>query len=199
MNTYPCGAAVPDTRCLATPTYPARECTSYAAWMGSQKWGQTWPLNWGNAGNWPNAARKVNGFSVDGFPAIGSVMALGPGINGAGPVGHVGWVERIIDSHSIWVSEYDFLNRFGYDERQFPIVGALFIHLPRPNPITEVEPVFIAAGPPAAGAFLVFENGQSVPIGAPSTVTNLQNSVLKIPSIAVDQEFINGLAVIRAK
>ena len=145
MNTYPCGAAIPDSRCLATPTYPARECTSYAAWMGSQRWGRTWPLAWGNAGNWPNAARRVVGFRVDTVPEVGSVMALGPLVNGAGQVGHVAWVEGI-GADTVTVSEYDFSIRFGYDVRDFPIVGALFIHLPE----AELQP-YLATTTRAAG------------------------------------------------
>ena len=47
------------------------------------------------------------------------------------------------------------------------------------------------------GDYLVFENGLSVPIGAITTVTDLQ-AALRIPVVNVDTEFIAGLKALVA-
>lgn len=130
MTLYPCRFATPDAECPQTPTYSARECTSYAAWRGSEVLQRQWPKDWGNATNW-RAAAHYAGFRVDTTPEVNCIMALAPNTNGAGPMGHVGWVVGV-EAATVVVQEYDFLVRFGYDERDFPIHGAEFIHLPQP-------------------------------------------------------------------
>jgi hypothetical protein len=109
-------------------------------------------------------------------------MALAPNVNGAGKVGHVGWVVSV-ETQTVVVQEYDFLVRFGYDERDFPIAGAQFIHLPQPphptpeptpipNPATEddMQPVIVNVNA-AIGSYLLFPNGEYVGIASGPDLT----------------------------
>jgi hypothetical protein len=128
--TYPCFGNTPNAACAATPTYPSRECTSYVAWMGSQVLGKEWPTSWGDAMFWPDHAAAM-GWTVNRSPAVGSVMCLSSEVNGAGSMGHVAWVIGV-ERNTVEVSEFNFLTPYGYDERDAPIAGAQFIHLPEP-------------------------------------------------------------------
>ena len=137
MSSYPCFQEAPNAACPATPHYPSRECTSYADWRASLILGHTLP-DWGNGGQWAGNARTA-GFRVNGTPEINCVMALAPNQNGAGPQGHVAWVIGV-ETQTVAVAEYNFLVKFGYDERDAQIAGAQFIHLPKP-PAPTPEPV----------------------------------------------------------
>lgn len=131
---YPCLGVPPDGFCPQTPTYSARECTSGAAWWGSQYTGKPWPTGWGNAMNWPTRARMA-GLTVDTTYANNAIMCLGPNVNGAGPVGHVAYtIGPALRSHAeVW--EMDFRIRYGFDHRPALITGCEYIHLtPKPVP-----------------------------------------------------------------
>lgn len=136
---YPCLGAIPDGNCPQTPTYQARECTSGASWWGSQYQGKPWPTGWGNAMNWPAAARKA-GFTVNTTPAIYSIMCLGPNVNGAGPVGHVAYVVGPVVQGHAEVFEMDFRIRFGFDFRPALVTGCEYIHL-TPKPVPPAPPI----------------------------------------------------------
>jgi hypothetical protein len=146
---YPCLGGTPDTDCPETPTYPRGECTSGAAWWGSRVIGKQWPLDWGNAMNWPARARSA-GFVVNGQAAVSSIMCLGPRVNGAGDQGHVAFVVALEEGKAEIV-EMNFLTEHGFDERLAPIAGCEFIHLttavpnPPPPPQPEEEDVTLVA------------------------------------------------------
>lgn len=154
MNPYPCLGVKPDGFCPQTPTYSARECTSGAAFWGSEYIGKPWPLGWGNAMYWPVRARAA-GFVVDTNCTPNSIMCLPPNHNGAGPMGHVAYVTGpAVQSHAeVW--EMDFLIRFGFDYRPALVTGCEYIHLvgkPLPVPIKE-DPVVIILEIPGEGNF----------------------------------------------
>jgi surface antigen len=196
LNLYPCQNVAPDGNCPLTPTYQARECVSYAAYMASRVLGRIFPTGWGNAWTWPSFARAL-GWTVDSTPEAGSIMALGPNVNGAGKVGHVAWVEDVGTGY-VSVSEYDFLVRFGYDEREFPTAGALFIHLPKPPPIHKGKrPMFIVAGPGNAGIYFLYPDGTLIPIGKPNTVANAKAA--GIPEFALDPADTEAWNAMQAK
>lgn len=60
--------------------------------------------NWGNATTWASLAR-ASGFSVDKSPRAGDVFQTSGGWGG---YGHVGYVERVNDDGSIFVSEMNY-------------------------------------------------------------------------------------------
>jgi surface antigen len=130
LPSYPCFQQNPNSACAATPHFPARECTSYCDWRARQL-GHFLP-DWGNGGQWAGNA-QVEGFIVNGRPEVDTVMALAPNTNGAGPQGHVAWVVAV-EAQTVQVAEYNFLVKYGYDERDARIAGAQFIHLGIPPP-----------------------------------------------------------------
>lgn len=97
-----------------------RECVSYAAWKRSTI-GRPVPGGWGNANQWPAAARNA-GFRVDGSPDVGSVA-----VYMGGAYGHVGVVESISGGNIIMSDmNGDNAGHFSYD--RWPISSLTFIH-----------------------------------------------------------------------
>jgi surface antigen len=136
-NTYRCAALAPNAYCAYTPTYPARQCTSYVADLGSRVLGTTFPTGWGDALNWPARARAV-GWRVDTQYTVGSIFCLGANQQGASPKGHVAWIEALSPG-MVTVSEYDWIP-YNYDVRAFLTTGAQCIHLPVvPPPVPPLE------------------------------------------------------------
>ena len=146
---YPCLGAAIDAECSFTPTYPARECTSGAAFWGSQYTGKPWPLWWGSAMNWPAAARAA-GFQVDTNCVPNSIMCIPPRTNGSGSYGHVAYVTGDAFGGMVEVSEVNWKPEHGWDYRSAPIAHCQFIHLvpPTPDPpiptYEEIEMLLIA-------------------------------------------------------
>jgi peptidoglycan hydrolase CwlO-like protein len=91
-----------------------RECVSYTAWMESQRSSVAEQLlteyRFGNATDWPaNAVRygAADGVTVSSTPQAGDV-AIRPAVPGiSGDVGHAMYVEGIVNSTTILVSEYN--------------------------------------------------------------------------------------------
>jgi peptidoglycan hydrolase CwlO-like protein len=95
-----------------------RECVSYTAWMESQRSSIANTLlteyAFGNATNWPANAVKYgaqDGVTVSSTPQVGDV-AIRPAIpgltvDGESDVGHAMYVQDVIDSTTIVVSEYN--------------------------------------------------------------------------------------------
>lgn len=138
---YPCLGVPADGFCPQTPTYPARECTSGCSWWGSQYQGKPWPTGWGNAMNWPTAARAA-GFTLSAIPRPNSIMCIPPNHNGAGPMGHVAFVTGPLSNGTVPVIEVNWKPPYDYDYRPAPVAGCEFIYLvPKPTP---------APDPPAA-------------------------------------------------
>lgn len=130
---YPCVGNPPNSQCVATPTYPSGECTSGCAWWGSQYMGRPFYIGWGNADNWPAAARAAK-LTVDTHPLADTIMCIPPNVNGAGKEGHVAYVLSV-EASTCNVKEFNFLRPFAYDERDAVIQGCEFIHLlPKPQP-----------------------------------------------------------------
>jgi surface antigen len=129
----------------------ARECVSGAAWWGSQVIGKPWPLDWGNADNWPSAARAA-GFTVNSTCLPNSIMCIPPNTNGSGKKGHVAFVTQLVAGGAS-VLEMNFLIEFGFDFRTASIAHCEYIHLagpgphpaPTPQPILEEDDVTILA------------------------------------------------------
>lgn len=92
-----------------------RQCTSYAAFKADQKIGNfhnamVGPNGkkglFGNGGNWDENAKLI-GFEVSSSPKKHTVFSIPPFANGAGKVGHVGFVEEVLDSNKFKLSEYN--------------------------------------------------------------------------------------------
>jgi surface antigen len=113
----------------------ACNCTSYVAWALAANGQRTdWFVPGAmDAWNWPNVAR-LSGLHVDRRPAVGAVVVW-PRL--ARPFGHVAYVTGVPAPGTIAVAEYnlpgpDGRRTYAFDTRALvPIVGALFIHVPR--------------------------------------------------------------------
>jgi surface antigen len=99
-----------------------RECVSYAAWKTNQVHGYN-PTGWGNANQWPGAARS-SGLSVDGNPHAGDIAVWNVGY-----YGHVMYVESVNGNGTINVSQYnaDWNGTFSY-ANNISSSGLQFIH-----------------------------------------------------------------------
>ena len=81
-------------------------CTYWAA-LRREQVGHRIPANWGNANTWAINARLA-GYAIDHTPQVGAIMQTG-----AGPLGHVAFVENVGTGGSWTVSEMNFK---GWDE-----------------------------------------------------------------------------------
>ena len=102
-----------------------RQDVSYTAWKIDST-GRLMPY-WGGRGNasqWPGVARAA-GIPVDFIPQVGDVA-----ISSAGYYGHAMYVEEIIDSTKIKVSQYNAKLDGNYSTAVVSITGLQFIHFP---------------------------------------------------------------------
>ena len=102
-----------------------RQCVSYTAWRVAQS-GRTMP-NWGGVGNanqWDDNARNA-GIPVDGNPRAGDVA-----ISNGGFYGHAMYVESVLPSGQIHVSQYNFELQGRYSEMTINVGALVFIHFP---------------------------------------------------------------------
>ena len=84
------------------------QCTWWAAYRYYQLTGANLP--WiGNADQWV-AGAEANGWTVSGTPTVPSIIALAPGVQGAGEVGHVAVVESINSDGSVVTSDANWAN-----------------------------------------------------------------------------------------
>lgn len=112
-------------------------CTWWAAKRRSDI-GSPLPSNLGNANSWRYLAARA-GLEVDGTPSTGAVAYY----KQVGGLGHVGFVERINDDGSIWISDMNYYGvsqidgsspAGGWGRTSYHLVGAdglgayLFIH-----------------------------------------------------------------------
>jgi len=118
VNDYPFASYAFDAR--NSLGFPARECTSFAAWRINRDHGTPaepyWFTNtmsrkgktasYGNAGTWDQAARTL-GFTVDEVPRIGSIAQWND--EEIPNSGHVAYVEAVNSDGSVWVSDYNWL------------------------------------------------------------------------------------------
>lgn len=101
-------------------------CTYYA-YNKRAAAGRTIGSNWGNATTWGSLAR-ASGFVVDKTPRAGDVFQTSGGWGG---YGHVGYVERVNDDGSIFVSEMNYAgwNRISSRTIDASLIGMLnYIH-----------------------------------------------------------------------
>ena len=75
----------------------------------------------GNADEWAYGA-SVNGWAVSAYPHLPSIIVLQPGVQGAGPYGHVAIVESI-SGNSVYTSNYNWAGNFGILSYQTFYVG----------------------------------------------------------------------------
>lgn len=81
--------------------YGCRQCASYAAWRVNKETGN-YPVNWGNAINFPSSARAM-GYQTGSSPRAGSLAVMGGSAEG-----HVAWVEAVNGDGTIVVSQYNY-------------------------------------------------------------------------------------------
>jgi surface antigen len=176
--------------------------------FGQCTWGaanlENWVLRYGNLGNaldWAQNWRDHGGF-VQMTPAVGLVACFQPGSNDADVVfGHVAVVINItaLKPQHFTVDEMNGPRGPGHYDDRVCIDGPGVSFLvqsnptPSPSPTPQGEPVFIAQGPTNIGNYLVFENGATIPIGAPTTSAALA-AQLKLQVIVVDQTFAQNCA-----
>ncbi len=125
INDYPSNLA---TAALDTQVDPwgfyNRECTSFVAWRMNNDNKASFSNgmsggHWGNAYQWwANAAAL--GYAHDSTPAAGAVAWWNSNFNGAGPNGHIAYIDGVNGDGSITVEEYNFLHAGGYDQRTIP-------------------------------------------------------------------------------
>jgi surface antigen/peptidoglycan hydrolase CwlO-like protein len=85
--------------------YGCRQCASYAAWRVAKETG-FYPVNWGNAVDFPASAR-ASGYLTGSTPRPGSLAVMSAAQAG-GPDGHVAWVEAVDGDGTIIVSQYNY-------------------------------------------------------------------------------------------
>ncbi|GCE26320.1 hypothetical protein KDA_18040 [Dictyobacter alpinus] len=94
-------------------TYPFGQCT----WWAAQRYYQLhnvvvpWTMN-ANAGQWVDRASQF-GWHVSSIPALGSILVLGSGVQGANRVGHVAVVEQILNNNMVIASSMNWGNKPG--------------------------------------------------------------------------------------
>ncbi len=81
------------------------QCTFWAALRYHQLTG-LWVPWLGNAGDWAYNAPGF-GWHVGYTPRVGSIIVLAPGVEGAGPYGHVAIVESVNPDGSVYTSNYN--------------------------------------------------------------------------------------------
>jgi surface antigen len=86
-------------------TFPAGQCTWWADQRFHQLNGTYVPWNTGgaNAWQWSTRASEFH-WRVSSIPTAGAIVNLQPGVQGAGYLGHVGVVERVLDSSHVIAS-----------------------------------------------------------------------------------------------
>ena len=149
-------------------------CTSFVAWRLSNDnqlpftngMGGGW---FGNATNWGDNARML-GYRVDTTPAVGAVAQwTGADMPSSGGLGHVAWVKQVNPDGSVVVEEYNYNQRFTYDQRVTR--APHYIHLrdlaapappPTPPPTTApVAPREVTVPPPVPfGSWSAFVQAQ---------------------------------------
>ena len=134
-----------------------RYCTSYAAYRADEILGDfhntmTGPNEesgrFGNADNWDNNAEDI-GFTVTTTPTVGSIVNWEANDGGSGSVGHVAYVESVIDTDSFTISEYNWNSGDGnYNSRTVNISAVN-------NPSFIVLSDDIPCTPPASGEWTI--------------------------------------------
>lgn len=89
--------------------FPNRQCTSFVAWRLATANQVKLPVAPGDAGVWDD---RLAPFAViDSVPAVGAIAHWNPnesfGGLGAGPLGHVGWVQAVYPDGSVTVEQYN--------------------------------------------------------------------------------------------
>lgn len=123
--------------------FPTRHATDYVAWRLYErdvafKKAMTGPngrtADFGEPAGWAASAARI-GLRVDGLPRAGSVAQWNAGEGGAGPNGHVAYVEAVNADGSVLISEFDWSVEYGYSERGTAGTGAVraprYIHIDR--------------------------------------------------------------------
>ena len=89
--------------------YPNRQCTSFVAWRLANTNRATLPVRPGDAGQWDDVLRSH--VVVDERPAVGAIAQWNEnesfGGLGAGPIGHVAWVQAVHADGSVTVEQYN--------------------------------------------------------------------------------------------
>lgn len=142
-----CGGGYPAYWCNATQDSLVdswrlfnRECVSYAAWKVASTKNAGWQANpnqyvstfngAGMAYEWPGTVAYNRDGYTDNNPSRGSVMYIPPAIIGG--VGHIAYVEDVIDANWVRISQYNFRVDGRYSEMDVKVVpGIQFIHFTR--------------------------------------------------------------------
>ena len=89
--------------------YPNRQCTSFVAWRIADTNRATLPVRPGDADSWDDQLGRY--VPVDSTPAVGAIAQWNAnesyGGLGAGPLGHVAWVQAVHSDGSVTVEQYN--------------------------------------------------------------------------------------------
>ena len=162
INDYPWASAACGANNPANCSYSIRNCTDFAMWRIRHDLG-VGCLFLGNAKEWGIKAAGA-GYRVDGNPALGSILQLDGGVNGASSDGHVAFVLGVgpgsfyglsAGAGQVVCEQYNW-NPCAYSKRVFPVAGSHFIHIhdlsgpppppPPPTPTGFMEFIFSPAG-----------------------------------------------------
>jgi surface antigen len=105
--------------------YPRGQCTWYVATRRPDL--PYFPGVSGNALNWLSSAKKA-GFQTGTAPLPGAVAVFQPGQYGAGKYGHVAYVEEVLPSGLIKISEFNYAHHLAKGERKISAKGLHFIY-----------------------------------------------------------------------
>lgn len=126
-------------------TYPVGECTYWADTRYHQLHSVWVPAFWGDAHSWLSSAQKARWPTSD-MPAVGMIMCMQAGVQGAGKFGHVAIVENVLSSGKIVCSSMNWghFNQISRNTFQAPAPGISFIgsglgNLPASQPAAPIN------------------------------------------------------------
>lgn len=144
--------------------YSGRNCVNYVAYRmvaagmpDKRPWSGS-----GNATNWGRAMSSI----TDKTPAVGSVAWWAGGAPGAGSLGHVAYVEKVVSSSEIVISESNWGSDFSW--RRITKAGYWptgFIHFRDRQLVNKVRPQIV--GSAKVGVRLAVGGGTWSPVGKP--------------------------------
>ena len=121
--------------------FPTRFSTDYVAWrfferdvpFSSRMTGPNGKTgHFTDPGSWDRNAADI-GFRVDTSPKVGAIAQWKPGEQGAGPTGHVAYVDQVNADGSVVISEFDLTVKHGYSQRGGagtpPVRAPRYIHV----------------------------------------------------------------------
>ncbi|MBA2285992.1 MAG: CHAP domain-containing protein [Ktedonobacteraceae bacterium] len=106
LDPGPANNSAPVSGSSSSDTFPWGQCTYWADYRYHQVTG-FWVAWNGNADRW-TAGALASGWKVSYKPVLHSIIVLQPGVQGAGYVGHVAFVESLVGNNGANTSNFNF-------------------------------------------------------------------------------------------